>query len=141
MSRQPPEPKQDGAEGAISPGETAIPLAHEQVTFSTEKVTEGRVTVTRKTVEKQQSIEEQLVHEQIEVRHIAKGTPVDSIPPIREEDGVTIIPVVEEQIEVIRRLVLKEEIHIIKKTESTPFKDVVTLKHQEVVIDRQDDKS
>ncbi|QCR38589.1 hypothetical protein C1N62_20250 (plasmid) [Nissabacter sp. SGAir0207] len=120
--------------------EASIPLAQEKLDVTKQQVVSGRVTVTRKTVHHEHPINEMLRHEQVEVQRVPKGERVDTMPTIREEDGVTIIPVVEEEIEVIRRLVLKEELHIKKVAIHKPFQDSVTLRSQEVSIDRQEDE-
>jgi uncharacterized protein (TIGR02271 family) len=139
MTRKPTHAKEGASHENREVQEALIPLAQEQLDVSKEKVIKGRVTVTRKTVLHEQPIEELLHKEQVEVKRIPKGERVDVIPAIREENGVTIIPVVEEEIEVIRRLVLKEELHIKKVTTQQPFQDSVTLRRQEVSIDRQED--
>ncbi|PLR37524.1 hypothetical protein CYR32_06855 [Chimaeribacter coloradensis] len=140
MTRKTTHAKEGASTESREVQEALIPLAQEQVDVSKEKVVKGRVTVTRKTVVHQQPIDELLHKEQVEVKRIPKGERVDVIPAIREENGVTIIPVVEEEIEVIRRLVLKEELHIKKVTTQQPFQDIVTLRSQEVSIDRQEEE-
>ncbi|WP_241506146.1 YsnF/AvaK domain-containing protein [Chimaeribacter arupi] len=139
MIRKPTHAKEEASQESREVQEALIPLAQEQVDVSKEKVIKGRVTVTRKTVLHEQPIDELLHKEHVEVQRIPKGERVDVIPAIREENGVTIIPVVEEEIEVIRRLVLKEELHIKKVTTQQPFQDSVTLRSQEVSIERQED--
>ncbi len=50
--------------------------------------------------------------ERVEVERVPLGRVVESAPPVREENGVTIIPVMEEVVVTETRLVLKEELHI-----------------------------
>lgn len=116
-----------------------VKLSAENLDVSKQKVTTGRVKISRKTVHRQEEINELLTQEHVEIEHVAKEIPVDSIPDIREENGVTIIPVVEEKIEVVRTLILKEELHIKKVKKSTPFHKVVTLRSQELFVDRQEE--
>jgi uncharacterized protein (TIGR02271 family) len=120
--------------------EEVLKLAEEQVTLSKQKVVDGRVTVTRFTSEHDEVINTLLNREKVEVEHVAKTQRVESMPDIREENGVLIIPVVEEEVEVIRRLVLKEELHIRKVQESVPFQEVVTRRKQHVKVEKDDDR-
>jgi stress response protein YsnF len=48
------------------------------------------------------------------------GLPVDVAPAVREEDGVLIVPIVEEQLVIETRLVLKEEIRITRRLSRGP---------------------
>lgn len=120
--------------------EEVLKLAEEQVTLSKQKVVDGRVTVTRFTSEHDEVINTLLSREKVEVEHVAKAQRVESMPDIREENGVLIVPVVEEEVEVIRRLVLKEELHIRKVQESVPFQEVVTRRKQHVKVEKDDDR-
>ncbi|MFH8133240.1 DUF2382 domain-containing protein [Pantoea osteomyelitidis] len=120
--------------------EEVLKLAEEQVTLSKQKVVDGRVTVTRFTSEHDEVINTLLNKEKVEVEHVAKAQRVESMPDIREEDGVLIVPVVEEEVEVIRKLVLKEELHIRKVQESVPFQEVVTRRKQHVKVEKDDDR-
>jgi len=46
------------------------------------------------------------------VEHVPIGRMVETAPPVREEDGVTVIPVIEEVVVTETRLVLREELHV-----------------------------
>jgi stress response protein YsnF len=66
------------------------------------------------------------------------GRVVDAVPPIREEDDTTIIPVVEEVLVIERRLVLKEEVHLRRvRVRETHAASVVT-RTQDVVVTRSE---
>ena len=54
----------------------------------------------------------ELQGEKVEVTRVPVDREIDRAPEIRTEDGVTIIPVVEEVLVVEKRLVLKEELHV-----------------------------
>lgn len=116
-----------------------IALAEEEVEFSKQTVSGDRVTVTRKTSHQQHVIDELLTQEHVEIEHVAIGEKVSTMPPIREENDLVIIPIVEEKIEVIRTLILKEEIHIKKVTTDERFHQVVELRSQQAIINRTKD--
>lgn len=120
--------------------EEVLILAEEQVTLSKQQVVDGRVTVTRSTSEHDERVTALLNRENVEIEHVAKAQRVESMPEIREENGVLIVPVVEEEIEVIKKLVLKEEIHIRKVQEAVPFQEVVTRREQHVTVKKESDR-
>lgn len=73
--------------------------------------------------------------ERVEITCHPINREVDAMPAPRDEDGVTIIPVVEERAVVVTRLVLTEEIHIRRVRETAPVELPVTLRRQRVEID------
>ena len=120
--------------------DVTLKLAEEQIELTKQKVVDGRVRVTRSTTEHDEVINTLLNKEKVEVEHVAKAQHVEPMPEIREENGVLIVPVVEEEIVVVRKLVLKEEIHIRKVQETVPFQEVVTRRKQQVNIEKEDDR-
>ena len=61
---------------------------------------------------------------------------VDGPVPVREENGTTIISIVEEVLVVEKRLMLREEIHIRKQRIETHQPQRVTLRSEEVRVER-----
>ncbi|AYP24558.1 DUF2382 domain-containing protein [Pantoea agglomerans] len=120
--------------------EVTLKLAEEQIALTKQKIVDGHVRVTRSTTEHDEVISTLLNREKVEVEHVAKAQPVETMPEIREENGVLIVPVVEEEIQIVRKLVLKEEIHIRKVQENVPFQEVVTRREQQVKVERDDDQ-
>lgn len=74
--------------------------------------------------------------ERIEVERIPIGRVVESAPPVREEDGVTIIPVMEEVVVTETRLVLKEELHVRRIAETREHQQTVLLRRQRAEVER-----
>jgi stress response protein YsnF len=58
------------------------------------------------------------------------------MPEIRTENGVTIVPVVEEVLVVEKRLILKEELHIGSQTQTETVEIPVELRKHTVEIER-----
>jgi stress response protein YsnF len=58
------------------------------------------------------------------------------VPLVREEGEVTIIPIVEEVLVIEKRLILKEEVHIRRVRVPDVHREVVTLRTQDVVVER-----
>ena len=84
----------------------------EQLELSKRKVERGRVVVRTYVEERDEVAEIELQQQDVTIERIAHGVAIETAPAVREEDGVLIIPVVEEQLVVTTRLILKEEIRI-----------------------------
>lgn len=126
------DPKSDSNDSVLT-------LAHESLNVSKQKVPDGCVKVTRSTAEHEETVNMLLEQQSADVKRIPKAEYVDAIPAIRELDGVLIIPVVEEEIEVVRRLVLREELHISTQTRQVLHQEKVTLRKQRVEIYHEKD--
>jgi uncharacterized protein (TIGR02271 family) len=96
--------------------ETIIPLYEEAVSVTRRRVERGRYRIDVRVVERDQSIEQTLDRQDVEVERIAVGRVVETAPEIRHDGDVMIIPIVEEEVVLVTRLVLREEIRIRKKT-------------------------
>lgn len=87
------------------------------------------------------AIREELVEADLEqVRVIVDRVPigriVEAVPPVRVEGDVTIMPVVEEELVLVRRLVLKEEVRLRTVRTVSQHAETVTLRKQSVAITR-----
>jgi uncharacterized protein (TIGR02271 family) len=118
------------------PNETVIPLAAEELAVAKRTVETGRVRITRLTHEREQLVDETLARETAEISRVPIGREVEAMPAMREEDGVTIIPIVEEVLVVERRLFLKEEVRIRRVRTTEQYRENVSLRYQEAVVTR-----
>ena len=113
-----------------------IELVEEQLEISKRWVERGRVVV-RTRVEKRDEVAEiELQQEDVAVERVPLGVPVETLPAVREEDGVLIVPVVEEQLVVTTRLILKEEIRITRRSRTELVREPVRLRSERVDIER-----
>lgn len=130
MNNQPPE--KPGAEGS----EQVLSLAEESVEVSKQRVIDGHVRVTRQVTEHQQKIALMLRQQTADIQRIPKSERLTEMPAIREENGVLIIPIVEEEVEIVRHLVLKEEWHIRKVVSEVETEQIVPLRRQQAHLTR-----
>nr|WP_024966726.1 YsnF/AvaK domain-containing protein [Pantoea sp. IMH] len=116
-----------------------MPLAEEEVTLSKQREVDSRLRLERTTHSVDKLLEAELTRDEVHIEHVAKNQLLtsDDSPQVRQEGEVLIIPVIEEQVEIIRRKVLKEEIHIHKRTKTELFRESVTLRNQEVTITKE----
>ena len=112
-----------------------LPLHTEDVSVERRAV-ERDVRVRVQTTSHEQLVDEALTHEKVEIERIAINRQIDAVPHIREEGDLTVISVVEEILVVERRLVLKEEIHVRRVRTTTRHRETVTLREEEIVIER-----
>ncbi|WP_241587191.1 DUF2382 domain-containing protein [Rosenbergiella epipactidis] len=114
------------------PEELIIPLVEERVEIEKKQYVKSQFQVERKTETKKVDINEQLISRQAEIKHVPIGHYISDIPQIREENGVKIIPIFEEHIEIVKKIYLKEEIRIESHESVNEFKSEETLKYQTV---------
>jgi uncharacterized protein (TIGR02271 family) len=96
----------------------------------------GRVRVRRVTRTREEAVNVPLVRENYEITRVPVGRVVEAMPPVRQEDDVTVMPVVEEIVVTERRLVLREEIHIRRVRTTEQHQQSVTLRYQEAEVTR-----
>jgi stress response protein YsnF len=128
----------DDNEATGPAGQVAIPLAEETATLRRDTVVSGRVRVRTVVDWHEQEVETSLLTERVEVTTVPIGRVVDEPPRIRVEGDVTIVPVLEEEVVVERRLVLREEIHLRRLSEATPVTVPVALRRERAEIERSE---
>jgi len=118
-----------------------VTLAEERVELGTKKVVDRRVRITRATRVDEKNITAELTQENADIKRFAKNEVLEAqnIPQIRQEGDVTIIPIIEERVEIIKHYVLTEEIHIIKKCSTERHQEIITLRSQEIIISTEDE--
>lgn len=128
-----PDNKPDGLQ------HQTIPVVSEEATVSKQTVETGRVHIEKSVEYEEVTASDVLRREEIVVEHVTHGSAVDpnDIPVVRHEDGVTIIPVLEEILVVEKRLVLKEELHIKRVIRKESAEIPVTLKRENVTVSRE----
>jgi uncharacterized protein (TIGR02271 family) len=121
---------------SAAPGSASLRLLAEDLSVETISRETGRVRVNLVTHSREEDIEVSLAHDTVELDRIAINRPIDSIPAVREEGDVTIVPVVEEVVTVHRQLMLKEELRIKRVHGTQVHRERVTLRSQEAVVAR-----
>ena len=114
----------------------AIPLVEERLEVSKRAVESGRVRVHVTVEERQQEISEQLLRDDVDVERVPRNVPISELPHVRLEGTTTIVPVVEEVVVVEKRLMLVEEIHIRRRSETEVRTIPVTVRSEQARIER-----
>jgi stress response protein YsnF len=116
--------------------EEIIPVAEEVAHIAKREVTTGRVRVRTVSDVVQETVQATLEEETVEVTRVPIDREITEAPQVRTENGVTIVPVVEEVLVVEKRLVLKEELHIRRQTHTEAVDVPVELRRQRVEVER-----
>jgi uncharacterized protein (TIGR02271 family) len=115
----------------------AIPLVEERLEVGKRQVESGRVKVRVAVDTREEMVPAELRRDQVEIRRVPRNVAVSELPSVRLEGDTTIIPVVEEQLVVEKRLVLVEEIHVLRRTETKVEEIPVVLRSERAEIERE----
>lgn len=118
--------------------EQVIQLHEEQVEIRKREIERGRVVIHTHVEEREEFAEANLRQDEVTVERVPVGIPVETVPSVREEDGVLIVPVIEEQLVVQTRLILKEEIRITKRTHTELVREPVRLRAERAEVVRKE---
>ena len=116
--------------------EQLISLVEEQVEISKREIERGRVTIRTHIEEHEAFAEVDLHQEEVGVERVPVGTVVETAPPVREENGVLIVPVLEEQLVIQTRLFLKEELRITRTSRTEHVRQPVRLRSEQAEVVR-----
>jgi uncharacterized protein (TIGR02271 family) len=116
----------------------SVPVIEEELEVGKRRVEGDRVSVRTIPRERTEVVEQPLESMEVEIERVAIDRQIDTAPEIRNDGETLIIPVVEERLVVEKRLFLREEIHVHRRRTVTQFRQNVTLRSQEVIVERRD---
>ncbi len=119
-----------------STNQTIIPVIHEELSVDKYVRETGKVSISKQIKEYEELVDVPLMREKVVVERVPINQFVETAPEVRHEGDTMIIPVVEEQAFVQKRLMLIEELHVTKQVFETHQPQRVTLRKQEVDIKR-----
>jgi stress response protein YsnF len=118
--------------------EMRIPVVEEELVVRKRQREIGRVVVSTIPRERQELVEQELERVDVEIERVPVDRVVEAPPRIREDGDTLVIPVVEEVAVVEKRLVLREEIRVHRRRTVSQFQQPVTLRSEDVVVERED---
>lgn len=113
-----------------------VPLLEEELVLDKRQKETGRVRVHARVVESEALIEDSLLRESVEVERVPIGRVVESPPDPRREGETLIIPVLEEVLVIEKRLMLKEELRITRRSAREPYSRAEPVKRHVVEVTR-----
>jgi uncharacterized protein (TIGR02271 family) len=113
-----------------------VPVVVEELEVQKRVVETGKVRITKIVHERETLVDEPLLRENVAISRMPMQRVVEGPIPVREENGTTIISVVEEVLVVEKRWMLREEIHIRKQRTETHQPQPITLRSEDVQVER-----
>lgn len=126
-----------GSGGPASDEVTAVPLMEERLSIAKRQVECDRVRVHVTVEERQETVTEELVREDLEIERVPRNVRLTEVPQVRFEGDTTIVPVVKEVVVTEKALMLVEEVHIRRRPITEPAEIPVSLRTERVSVDRQ----
>jgi uncharacterized protein (TIGR02271 family) len=136
MADSKPVPSQSPAGDRVAEEVAAIPLVEERLSVAKRQVEAGRVRLHITVEERQETVTEQLLHDDLQIERVPRNQRLTEVPHVRLEGNTTIVPVVEEVLVVEKALMLVEEIHICRKSVAEAAQIPVTLRTERVNVER-----
>ena len=113
-----------------------IPLVEERLSIEKRQVEAERLQVRVSVKEREGLIPVELQHDELQIERVSRNVPVSELPLVRHEGNTTIIPVVEEEVVIEKRLVLVEEIYVRRVTATRTQEVPVSIRSEEASIER-----
>jgi uncharacterized protein (TIGR02271 family) len=112
-----------------------VPIIAEELQLDVRSVERGRVRITKTVSEREEIVDEPLRTEDAVIERVAINRVVEVAPPVRYEGDVMVVSLVEEVIVIEKKLVLREELRVSKKTTETRKPQTVVLRREEANIE------
>ena len=113
-----------------------IPVIAEEITVGKKIIESGKVRISKRISEHEELVDVPLFREEVRVERVPINLFVEALPPVRQEGDTMIIPVVEEQIVIQKKLLLVEELRVRKEVVEHHQPQTVNLRKEEVEIKR-----
>jgi uncharacterized protein (TIGR02271 family) len=119
----------------LQPGQRVeVPVVEERLEIAKRKVETGEVVVLVEPRMEEHLLDVPLMEDAVEIRRVSVNQFVDGPVAVRQEGDVTIMPVYEEVLVVEKRLMLKEEIHFVRKQVERHERQTILLRKEEVHV-------
>ena len=121
--------------------ERSVPVVEERLHVEKKEVETGKVYISKQVQEEKATVEVPLQHDKVNIERVAINQYVEEYPTVRYESDKIIIPVVQEEVVVEKKILLVEEVHIDREHYQENFSETFTLKKEiiEVTRDNTDD--
>jgi uncharacterized protein (TIGR02271 family) len=132
------EPARESTEPRTEADETVVPVIAEELVAGTKAVTTGTVRVHKRVHERTEHVDMPVVRDVVDIKRVTVNRVVDRPPQIRTVGETIIVPVVEEEIVVTKRMVLKEELHLVRRRATSRASGDVTVRRETAQVERLD---
>ena len=115
-----------------------LPVMEETLAVDTRPVETGRVRLRKVVHAREELVDPPLLREEVLIERVPVNRVVEGPVPVRYEGDTMIISLLEEVLVVETRLLLTEEVHLTTRRTETHTPQRVTLRHEDVTIERVD---
>jgi uncharacterized protein (TIGR02271 family) len=115
-----------------------VPVIREELKVGKRTEETGVTRITKTVQERQEKVDVPLRIDEVEVERITVGRYLDAPVDVRQEGETTVIPVLEEVLVIEKRLLLKEELHVRKRSREVRDRREVTLRGEKAVVEHED---
>ena len=119
----------------------SLNVLQEQVNIDKKIVESGKVVINKKVHKEDKDVEVPVSHEEVEIKKVTINKYVTEAPDVRYEGNTTIIPVIKEVAVIEKKLLLVEEIHVIKHVVEKTEEHIVPLRKEEIQVEHYTRKS
>ena len=119
--------------------DTVIPVVEETLQIGKRSVTKGVVQLSKRVVERQETVDLPLQQERVEIERVSVNRLVSEAAPVRFDGDTMIVPLFEEVLVVSKQLMLVEEVRISKARSERRDPQQVTLRRETVEVRRSRD--
>ncbi len=116
--------------------EMVVPVVDEELDVERRTTETGAVQVRKHVEQRVKTVEAPVIHEAVDVRRVPINREIAEMPRVRETGEEIVIPVVEEELVVTKRLILKEEVHVIRRRAKTRTRQQVTVARETAEVVR-----
>ena len=116
-------------------GSVTVPLMEETLSVTKREVVTGGVRLVKRVTEREETVDEALLRESVQVERVPINRLVTEAPASRQEGDTLIVPILEEVLVVEKRLMLMEEVRITRTRTEVHQPQTVTLRSEEAVIE------
>ena len=116
--------------------DSVIPLVEERIAIDKRAVETGKVRIRTVVEEKLERVSQDLERDDVTIERVPVNREVTEAPRVREENGVLIVPVLEEVVFIEKRLVLKEELHVHRNLKQERVEGAVRVKQMRADVER-----
>ncbi len=115
-----------------------LPVMAEVLDVQTRRVETSRVRIHKSVQAREVLVDEPLLREEVIIERVPVNRVVEGPIPVRYEGDTMILSLLEEVLVVETRLLLKEEVHITTRRTDRHAPERVTLRHEDVTVERVD---
>jgi uncharacterized protein (TIGR02271 family) len=130
--------RQHGAGADVREPPLVLPVIEETLAVDTRPVETGRVRLRKVVHEREETVDPPLLREEVIIERVPINRVVEGPLPVRYEGDTMIISLLEEVLVVETRLLLTEEVRITTRRTETHTPARVTLRREDVTIERVD---